>query len=95
MLVKIAKVLPLVSRQYQTREGRTELFKTKGFIMENGQSTIYAEALQQTADYLESLGLVEGNVGNAVFTFRSRSFTSKEGKEVYTTEVTLAAFMPI
>lgn len=95
MLVKIVKVFPFVAREYTNREGRTDLFKTKGFTFTDGQSTIFAEAVQQTAEYLESLQLVEGNVGNANFTFRARSYSDTKGAERNATEVTLNSFMPI
>ena len=95
MLVKIINVWPLVAREYQTREGRTELFKVKQFVMSNGQSTYYCEAVQQTAETLEKLELVAGNVGNAIFTFRARDYKDSQGATRYSNEVTLQSFMPI
>ena len=87
--------MPLVTREYQTREGRTDLFKVKGFILSNGQSTFYCEAVQQTAETLENMQLVAGNVGNAVMTFRARDYKDSQGTTRYSNEITLQAFMPI
>lgn len=95
MLVKITKVFPMVSREYRTREGRTEIFYSKPFLFTDGRSSMFAEATMSTAQSLESLNLVEGNVGNLTLVCMAREYTDTKGTLRYSNELTVQSFMPI
>lgn len=95
MLVKVVKVFPMEERPYTSREGRTEIFKSKLFILTDGLSTFGAEATQSTAQLLEELCIVADNVGEAHLTFRCREYKDSSQKDRISNDVTLQSFMPI
>ena len=60
MLVKILKVLPLRVSNFTDRNGQPAVFKTKPLVCQNESGTIYAEAIQDTAQKIEDAQVQEG-----------------------------------
>lgn len=48
-IVTIKEVGAFAERQYQNKEGKTEYFKSRGFVMKRGGDEIYGEMLGEMA----------------------------------------------
>lgn len=90
MVAKIISILPLVCREYQDRDGRPQVFKSKGFIFDDGRNTIYAEALQELAQFFEEHPLSPNDSVIVHTVCRARSFKDSQGNERYSNEVTIS-----
>lgn len=95
MVAKIIKVFPMTSRQYTDRQGQSQVFKSKGFVLNAGDGNIYAEAIQETADQLNSLDIKEGDCGFVQLTFVARSYKDSKGEERMSNEVTIRQMLMI
>lgn len=62
MVVKIQKVMPLVKRPWTDKMGNQQVFRSKGFIFNDGENVFYAEALQENADLFDTWEIKEGDV---------------------------------
>lgn len=95
MVAKIISVFPLIVREYTDREGRTQTFKSKGYIFNDGKSEFYAEAVQEWAEHNEHQDYKILSSVAIHPTIRCRKFNDKEGKERYSNEITITAIMPL
>lgn len=89
MLVKLVKVFPLVSRQYTDRQGQTQVFKSKGFIINAGDGNIYAEAIQETATAIEEILPKDGECAFVQLAYAARTYKTAQGEERISNEVTI------
>lgn len=89
MTAKILMVYPLVSREYTDRENQQKVFKSKAIIIHNGKSSIYAEAIQDMADQVESQNVKIGDMVNIYLTCRAREYTDAKGSKRVANEVTI------
>lgn len=95
MVVKIVKVYPMLSRQYTDRQGQTQVFKSKGFIINGGDGNIYAEAIQEQATDLDSKDIHEGDCAFVQLGFVARPYKDSKGEERVSNEVTIRQMMMI
>ena len=89
MLVKILEVFPMVSREYQDRDGRTQTFKSKGFIMMSSKGAFYAEAVQEWASHWDSQNLKKNHCADVSISTRCRDYTDNNGNKRYSNEITI------
>lgn len=71
------------------------MFKSKGFILHDGKSSFYVEAVQDNAESIESLNLKESDLVNAHISCRAREYTTKDSEVKYTNEITLTHMMKL
>lgn len=89
MVIKFVKVLPLGRREYTDRSGQPAVFRTKPFIVANGDGQLYVEAIQEQADALEALDIHEGDCAFAQISTTAREYKDSKGGVRYSNEVTL------
>ena len=95
MVTKIIKVFPMTSRQYTDRQGNSATFKTKGFILHNGSGTIYAEAVQENAENLDTLDIHENDCAFVQLASVARTYKDSKGNERYSNEFTITQMVMI
>lgn len=94
--MKTAKVLivyPLVSREYTDRENNQRIFKSKGIILHDGQSSIYGEAIQDMAEQIDQMNLQVGEMVSVHLLCKAREYTDNNGTRRVTNEITLTHLM--
>lgn len=89
MVIKFIKVFSLVRRDYTDRNGQPSVFRTKPFIVANGDGQIYVEAIQEQADALEALDIHEGDCAFAQISTTAREYKTQGGDVRYSNEITL------
>lgn len=94
MVYRVVKVFPLVKREYTSRDGAQQVWLSKGFLLTDGRSSVYAEAQQATADALELLCYKGGEVVQAHLRLIAREYESN-GVKRYSNEVCIDAMMII
>ena len=94
MNFRIIKVFPLNIREYTTKDGQKQVWKSKGFLLSDGRNSTYAEAQMACAESLESLAFNGGEVVNAHLHTTAREYESN-GMKRYYNEVTIDAMMII
>lgn len=95
MVARIIKVFPLNSREYTDRQGQKQVFKSKGFIINAGEGTIYAEAVQETATSIEELNVQEGDIAFIQLQHVAREYKDGNGVTRYSNEATLRQMLLI
>lgn len=95
MIVKVIKVFPLSRREYTDRQGQQQVFRSKGFVMHDGVSSFYAEAVQENADSFEVLGVQEMEVVAIGLRVTARTFKTNDGELRYSNDVTLTHMMKL
>lgn len=93
MFVQIAKVLPLVSRDYTDRQGNNQKFYSKGFIFSTSEGSLYVEAVQEQAQELEKLGIKEKDCAMVQVGSVARSYKDSSNNERFSNEVTIKRFV--
>lgn len=89
MITTLVQALPLVIREYTDRQGQTQIFKSKGFIFDDGQSSIYAEAVQEWAQRHEDYPVPVGSSVIIHPVCRCRSWKDNNNVEHYSNEFTI------
>lgn len=89
MYVKIIKVCALTVRNYTDRNGQPQIFKSKGFLLSNGNNMLYAEATSTYAEKLEArtFDLTQWHVVD--INISVREYTDKDGVSRCSNEITL------
>ena len=95
MVAKIIQVFPLNARQYTDRQGQNQVFKAKGFILNNGDGNIYAEAVQEQADVLEQLDIKAGDCAFVQLSSVARTYKTAKNEERYANEFTIRQMLMI
>lgn len=93
MIVKIVKALPMVARDYTDRQGQNQVFKSKGFVLHDGESSFYAEALQENAESLEALNPQEGKTASVHMHCVARDYKTQAGEQRYSNEFIIRRMM--
>ena len=88
MVVQFIQVLPLAKREYTDRSGQAATFKSKGFIIHNGDGTLYVEAIQELAEKLESLNIEAGACALVQIGSVAREYETNSGEKRYSNELT-------
>lgn len=89
MVVKIVSVMPMAQRAYTDRQGRADVFKTKGFILQHSSGEFYVEAVQKDAETLEAMDIKNGDCAFVSFRVVCRSYKTAQGDTRYSNEITL------
>lgn len=95
MVAKVIKVFPMTSREYTDRMGQKQTFKSKGFIINAGDGTIFAEAIQETATALEELNIQEGEAVFVQLSYVAREYKDSQGNQRYSNEVTIRQMLVV
>lgn len=90
MLVKILEIHPLVERQFTDKEGRTQTFASKGFVLMSSRGAFYAEAVQEWATHWEKQNLKKNHVCDVALSFRCRDYKDKDGNTRYSNEIIIS-----
>lgn len=93
MITKIIKVYPLDCREYTDRNNQKQVFKVKAFILHDGDSSIYAEAIQQDAESLEALNPQPDTVVSVHLTCVCREYKTRNDELRYSNEFTIRKMM--
>lgn len=93
MVAKVLVVYPLVEREYTNRENKKCIFKSKGFGLHTGKSSIYAEALQEQAEELEKMNLQCGEMVSVYLQCRVREYTDSQGNKRVANDITITHLM--
>lgn len=93
MITKVIMVFPLVEREYTDRENRKQVFASKGLVLHDGKSSIYAEAIQEQAREVDKLDLQVGEAVSAHIQCRVREYTDSQGTKRVSNEITLTNLM--
>ena len=88
MVVQFIQVLPLAKREYTDRNGQAATFKSKGFVIHNGDGTLYVEATQELAEKLESLNIEAGACALVQIGSVAREYKTNAGETRYSNELT-------
>lgn len=88
MVVQFIQVFPLAMREYTDRNGQAATFKSKGFIIHNGDGTLYVEATQELAEKLESLNIEAGACALVQIGSVAREYKTKSDETRYSNELT-------
>lgn len=93
MVAKIVKVFPMNKRDYTDRQGQQQVFKSKGFVLHDGRSSYYAEAVQETAESIDALPLKDGDVVSVHMTCAAREYKTSADVVRYSNEYTISNMM--
>ena len=89
MYVKIREVLPIATRNYEDKNGQPQVFKSKGFVLQNGNNAFYCEAKNKYAETLElrQFDLTQWHVAD--FNISTRKYAGNDGRDRFSNEVEL------
>lgn len=89
MVVRINEVRPIEAHEYTDRQGQKQVFKSKGFILQVSEGSIYTEAFGDLAEGLDRLEIKNGDCALVQISCNARTYTTKEGVERVTNEFTI------
>lgn len=89
MLVKFTSIYPLSEREYTDRLGNKQVFKSKGFMMQTSDGTLFAEAVQELAESLNKLDIKVGDCAMIQLSSVAREYTTQSGEKRVSNEFTL------
>lgn len=89
MLVQIIKVWALEAHEYTDRNGKKQVFKSKGFTMRTGEGSFYAEAVGDNAECLDNLDIHPQDTAFVQVSLRAREYKLQNGTERVSNEVTI------
>lgn len=89
MLVKFTSIYPLSEREYTDRMGNKQVFKSKGFMMQTSDGSLYAEAVQELAESLNKLDIKVGDCAMIQLSSVAREYTTQSGEKRVSNEFTL------
>ncbi|MBQ7471025.1 MAG: hypothetical protein IJS97_01160 [Prevotella sp.] len=85
--VAIKQQFPCTEREYTTKDGEKKVFLSKGFILDDGIDSFYAEMV---GDQARSCGNYDTNVyHSAQCTMRCREWKDKDGHPHYSNEIVI------
>lgn len=86
MVVRINEVRPIEAHEYTDRQGQQQVFKSKGFILQASEGSIYAEAFGDLAEGLDKLEIKNGDCVLVQLSCNARAYTTKDGVSRVTNE---------
>ena len=89
MVVRINEVHQIEAREYTDRQGQQQVFKSKGFVMQVSEGSIYAEAFGDLAEGLQKLEIKNGDCALVQLSCNARTYTTKEGVSRVTNDITI------
>lgn len=87
MVVRINEVRPIEAHEYTDRLGQKQVFKSKGFILQISEGSIYTEAYGELAEVLEKLEIKEGDCALVQLSCNARPYTTKDNVTRVTNDV--------
>ena len=86
-LVAIKKQFPLTEREYTTRQGEQRKLAVKGFILDDGIDSFYAEMI---GDQARNCGNYDTNIVHATqCQMKCREWKDKDGNDRYSNEIVI------
>lgn len=92
MVYRVVKVFSLQVREYKSKDGQQQVWKSKGLLLSDGRNSMYAEAQMLTAESIETLALSGGEVVVAHTRLIAREYESN-GVKRYANEVVIDNMM--
>lgn len=89
MVVRINEVRPIEAHEYTDRQGQQQVFKSKGFILQASDGSIYAEAFGDLAEGLDKLDIKSGDCALVQLSCNARAYTTKDNVSRVTNDVTI------
>ena len=89
MVVRINEVRPIEAHEYTDRQGQQQVFKSKGFILQASEGSIYAESFGDLAEGLDKLEIKSGDCALVQLSCNARTYTTKDGASRVTNEFTI------
>lgn len=89
MVVRINEVQQIEAHEYTDRQGQQQVFKSKGFILQASEGSIYAEAFGDLAENLDKLDIKSGDCALVQLSCNARTYTTKDGVSRVTNEFTI------
>ena len=89
MVVRINEVRPIEAHEYTDRQGQQQVFKSKGFILQASEGSIYAEAFGDLAEGLDKLDIKSGDCALAQLSCNARTYITKDSVSRVTNEFTI------
>lgn len=89
MVVRINEVRQIEAHEYTDRQGQQQVFKSKGFILQVSEGSIYAEAFGDFAEGLDTLEIKRGDCALVQLSCNARTYTTKDGVSRVTNEFTI------
>lgn len=87
--VKIIEVCPIVQSDYVDKNGQPQIYKSKGFVLHNGNNSVFCEAKGRYAEVLESRAFSKEQWYVADFNINCRTYKDKAGETRYSNDVEL------
>lgn len=92
-ICKVLKQHELSVRDYTDSNGQPKQFKSITLLLQSGASSIYAEVVQEFADYLNEYPTNTSYVYIATLMMTGRSYTDSQGKERYQTDIRVTSLV--
>lgn len=89
MVAKIIKVWALEAHEYTDRNGRNQVFKSKGFTLQTSDGTFYAEVVGDNAEDIDKLDIHPQDRAFVQVSLRAREYKAQNGTERVSNEVTI------
>lgn len=89
MVAKIIKVWALEAHEYTDRNGRNQVFKSKGFTLQTSDGTFYAEVVGDNAEAIDKLDIHPQDTAFVQVSIRAREYKAQNGTERVSNEVTI------
>lgn len=89
MVVRINEVRPIEAHEYTDRQGLQQVFKSKGFILQVSEGSLYAEAFGDLAEGLDKLEIKSGDCALVQLSCNARTYTTRDNVQRVTNEFTI------
>lgn len=89
MVAKIIKVWALEAHEYTDRNGKNQVFYSKGFTLQTGEGTFYAEVVGDNAKEIEKLDIKAQDAAFVQVSLRAREYKAQNGADRVSNEVTI------
>lgn len=87
LICRINRQMPLQEREYNTQQGTTEKFASKGFLLQSGGDTLYAEMVQEQARRQGELP--QDRYYKVTLTMQARSWNDQQQTEHWENRLTI------
>lgn len=96
LICKVTLQQELRTRDYEDRNTHEmRQFKTVGVVLYAGVDSIFAEAVQEYAEYLASNPLKGNTLYIASLTMQARTFTDAQGNQRWQSEARITRIVPL
>lgn len=85
-IFKIVNIFECSSRNYTDRQGQEAVFMSRGYLLNNGTSSVFAEVTGQNAT-ISPFSI--GDLVTANLQIKARQWTDSKGNNRYSNEITI------